>query len=115
MPALLVERFAEPFDHFLALAGLLGGIQRFVSPCVRHKKPPGCPGQPCRTGRKSPIAPDRQRHGRMARPWIVPGPVSFAAGFQIVPAEIRAHAMLRYQILFSNKLPAPITSARCTT
>ena len=36
----------------------------------------------------------------MARPWIVPGPVSFAAGFQIVPAEIRAHAMLRYQILF---------------
>src|SRR5271166_1620938 len=87
----------------------------FVSPCVRHKKPPGCPGQPCRTERKSPIAPDRQRHGRVARPWIVPGPVSFAAGFQIVPAEIRAHAMLRYQILFSNKLPAPITSARCTT
>ena len=37
MPALLVERFTEPFDHFLALAGLLGGIQRFVSPCVRHK------------------------------------------------------------------------------
>jgi hypothetical protein len=28
------------------------------------------------------------------------GPVTFAAGFQIVPAEIRAHAMLRYQILF---------------
>jgi hypothetical protein len=40
------------------------------------------------------------QNGRVARPWIVPGPVSIAASFQIVPVAIRAHAMLRYQILF---------------
>ena len=60
MPALLVERFTEPFDHFLALAGLLGGIQRFVSACVRHKNLRAALVRH-RTGRKSPEQGSRVR------------------------------------------------------
>jgi hypothetical protein len=90
------------FDHFLVLAGLPGRHPVFCLPMRTT--------QNFRAALARYIGPGGNlqsiQNSRVAGPWIVPVTGFVCGEFPDVPAAIRAHAMLRYQILFQiTRLP----------